>query len=87
VNGAHGRNVSVSSTGGIHAARGSEPFMFTSSSARAQPFLAGRAAPDPCIHCNIRVIEIKTLSLPEERDVKKGKLSVEEALKQALGYA
>jgi len=77
--------------------------MFTYSSTRAQPFLAGREdvkypdftlskplprqPPTPRIHCNIGVIEIKTLSLPEERDVEKGKLSVEEALKQALGYA
>jgi hypothetical protein len=78
-------------------------FVFWYFSVRAEPFLAGREQvkypdftltkplprqpPTPRIHCNIGVIEIKTRSNPEEQDVEKGNLSVEDALIQAAGYA
>jgi len=72
-------------------------------SIRAKSFIAGREevkypdftltkplprpTPTPRIHCNIGVIEIKTLSRPEERDVEKGNLPVDDALEQAVEYA
>jgi len=72
-------------------------------SIRAKSFIAGREEvkypdftltkplprqpPTPRIHCHIGVIEIKTFSRPEERDVEKGNLPVDDALEQAVEYA
>jgi len=78
-------------------------FEFIYSGVRAESFLAGREQvkypdftltkplprqhPTPRIHCNIGIIEIKTLSDPEEKDVEKGNVSVDDALEQAVQYA
>lgn len=77
-------------------------FVFWYTSVRAEFFLAGRehvSYPDftltkplprqhltPRVHCNIGVIEIKTRSNPEEQDVEKGNVSVEDAVMQAVRY-
>jgi len=84
--GGHGRNISVGSTGEIHAGRGSgrEHVTFPDFTL-TKP--VPREHPTPRIHCNIAVFEIKTQSNPEEQDIEKGNLSVGDAMAQAIGYA
>jgi len=82
----HGRGISIGSTGEYHAGRGSGrenvtfPDFTLTKPLPCQP-------PDPRIHFNIAIIEIKTRSNSTERDVEKGNLSVAEAVAQAAGYS
>lgn len=89
--GRHGRNISVGSTGEVRAGRDSElPFRSWKRGSQIPRLHIDEAPTAPTanrIHCNIGVIEIKTFSRPEETDVEKGNLSVNDALEQAVDYA
>jgi len=46
-----------------------------------------RQPPTPRIHCNVGVIEIKTLAYSEQKNVENRKVLVDEALLQTIEYA